>query len=87
MVYSGHTGHASDHHRWAVAADVHGKNHHLDGSFANHVRSMRLVTPEGTFRVSPHEEPELFWATMGAMGLTGVVSSVELNLTRLEPTR
>lgn len=68
----------------AVAADVHGKNHHLDGSFANHVRSMRLVTPEGTFRVSPHEEPELFWATMGAMGLTGVVSSVELNLTRLE---
>ena len=68
----------------AVAADVHGKNHHVDGSFATHVRSMRLVTPEGTLQLSPSDEPELFWATMGAMGLTGVVSSVELNLTRVE---
>jgi decaprenylphospho-beta-D-ribofuranose 2-oxidase len=68
----------------AVAADVHGKNHHLDGSFANYVRSMRLITPEATLLVSPHEEPELFWATMGAMGLTGVVTSVELNLSRVE---
>jgi decaprenylphospho-beta-D-ribofuranose 2-oxidase len=45
---------------------------------------MRLVTPEGTFRVSPNEKPELFWATMGAMGLTGVVTSVELNLIPVE---
>lgn len=68
----------------AIAADVHGKNHHLEGSFANHVRSMRLITPEGTRQVSPREDPELFWATMGGMGLTGVVSSVELALTRVE---
>jgi decaprenylphospho-beta-D-ribofuranose 2-oxidase len=68
----------------AVAADVHGKNHHLDGSFANHVISMRLVTPEGALRVSTTEDPELFWATMGAMGLTGIVTSVELRLRRVE---
>ncbi len=68
----------------AVAADIHGKNHHLDGSFGNHVRAMRLVTPTGALRVSPIEEPALFWATMGAMGLTGVVTSVDLNLTPIE---
>src|SRR3981189_2104137 len=55
----------------ALAADVHGKSHHFDGSFANHVESFTLHTPKGTVTVTPERDPELFWGTAGAMGLTG----------------
>ena len=68
----------------AIAADVHGKNHHVDGSLSAHVLEMRIVTPIGTFTISPKNERELFWATTGGMGLTGVVASVTLKLIRIE---
>lgn len=65
----------------AVAADVHGKNHHADGSIAQFVRSLTLVTPaHGPITVSPARHPEVFWATVGGMGLTGVITEVEMQL-------
>ena len=70
----------------AIAADVHGKNHHVDGSFGNHVQRLLLVDGTGTLReLTPSgrgsvEEAEFFWATVGGMGLTGVIVEATFSL-------
>jgi decaprenylphospho-beta-D-ribofuranose 2-oxidase len=72
----------------AIAADVHGKNHHRAGSFASHVPWFDLLLPDGSERrVTPATEPALFWATAGGMGLTGVLLRAGVQLIRVETSR
>jgi decaprenylphospho-beta-D-ribofuranose 2-oxidase len=72
----------------AVAADVHGKNHHVDGSFGAALRRVTLVLPGGTItEVGPDRDPELFWATVGGMGLTGVVLEATFRCLPVETSR
>jgi len=69
----------------AIAADIHGKNHHRDGSFSNFVLDFRLLVPSGEILLcSPDVCPEIFWATVGGMGLTGVILSARLRLRRVD---
>ncbi len=68
-----------------VAADIHGKNHHHDGSFGEHVTELVIVDKAGErVTCSPTERPELFWATVGGMGLTGIIESVSFKLQPIE---
>jgi decaprenylphospho-beta-D-ribofuranose 2-oxidase len=72
----------------AIAADVHGKNHHLAGSFTRHVRRLDLILPDGTPRtVTPDGDPELFWATAGGMGLTGFIVRATVQLKKVGSAR
>lgn len=69
----------------AIAADIHGKNHHHDGSLADHLESVTLMLPDGEQReVSPADDAELFWATVGGMGLTGIILSAVVRLIPIE---
>ncbi|MGH3997527.1 MAG: FAD-binding oxidoreductase, partial [Pseudonocardiaceae bacterium] len=56
----------------AIAADIHGKNHHTAGTFGNHVQAIDLVIADGSVTTLTPDD-ELFWATVGGMGLTGVI--------------
>lgn len=69
----------------AIAADVHGKNHHAVGSIGNFILDLDLLTASGsTLRCSPQENADIFWATVGGMGLTGVITRARLQLARVE---
>ena len=67
-----------------VAADVHGKNHHLDGCFGAHVTALLLRVADGRIvDCGPEEESELFRATLGGMGLTGHILEVAFRMKRI----
>jgi decaprenylphospho-beta-D-ribofuranose 2-oxidase len=69
----------------SIAADIHGKGHHRDFSLAAHVTSFNLMLASGEIRrCSREEHADLFWGSVGAMGLTGVILEVELKLRRIE---
>ncbi len=68
----------------AIAADVHGKNHHVDGCLSRHVEGLELLTVDGNRHwCSRTDNPEWFLATIGGLGLTGTITRVKLRLMRI----
>ncbi|WP_394848651.1 FAD-binding oxidoreductase [Pendulispora brunnea] len=67
-----------------VASDVHGKNHHIEGCFGAHVRSLRMrLASDDIVTCSETENPDLFYATIGGMGLLGHILEVEFKMHRI----
>ncbi len=68
----------------AIANDVHGKSHHRNGSFGEHVEWIELLTPaEGPIRVSRNSRPDVFFATVGGIGLTGLITRAAIRMTAM----
>ena len=69
----------------AIAADVHGKNHHIDGTLSRFVTALKLLTAAAeVIECSPTLNSEIFWATVGGMGLTGFIISARIRLLPVE---
>lgn len=68
----------------AVGSDVHGKNHHVDGTFGQHIIDMDIILADGSLvTCSPSQLPDLFEATCGGMGLTGMITRVKFQLKKI----
>jgi decaprenylphospho-beta-D-ribofuranose 2-oxidase len=68
-----------------IASDIHGKGHHADRSFGSHVLSMTMLLADGTVhRLTPASHPDLWWATIGGMGLTGIIIDATFRLIPIE---
>lgn len=68
----------------AIANDVHCKNHHMYGTFGNHVQSFELVRSNGeVLNCSRNENADFFRATIGGIGLTGYITKAKLSVDRL----
>ncbi|MFA6439136.1 MAG: FAD-binding oxidoreductase [Bacteriovoracaceae bacterium] len=69
----------------AVASDVHGKNHHVAGSFSHHLLSIVILLGNGSIvKCSPQDYSDLFWATCGGMGLTGIILEATFRMKPIE---
>jgi FAD/FMN-containing dehydrogenase len=68
----------------ALAGNVHGKNHHRAGAISDHVESLVILTEQGGIPCRPDAHPDLFRATLGGFGLTGLIVSATLRLKRIE---
>lgn len=69
----------------AIASDVHGKNHHAEGCFSEYVLEFSLMNEKGeVIKCSREENSDKFWATIGGMGLTGIILSAKIKLKNIE---
>lgn len=71
----------------AIANDIHGKAHHVDGSFVNCVQEFNILLADGTVKkASRKENSDLFWASFGGLGLLGIILDASIQLRRIETT-
>ena len=77
----------------AIASDVHGKNHHINGSFGNHIHEISLIDGLGNLRKlsskndSSLQDKNQFWATIGGMGLTGVIIEASFSVIPIKTSK
>ena len=71
----------------AIANDVHGKNHHRMGNFGEHVTCLELLRTDGQIiQCTPNENQDFFWATIGGLGLTGIITKAQIQLRKIAST-